>query len=55
MNVVKQKKLPSKMVNTAIYFIIFPPIFLIKVSEFQNIFIQKKKDRKALASYPHLL
>ncbi|PFW55805.1 hypothetical protein COE58_20125 [Bacillus cereus] len=29
--------------------------FLIKVLEFQNIFIQKKKDRKAFASYPHLL
>ncbi|PHA37315.1 hypothetical protein COE69_02240 [Bacillus wiedmannii] len=29
--------------------------FLIKVLEFQNVFIQKKKDRKAFASYPHLL
>ncbi|KLA23680.1 hypothetical protein B4080_3993 [Bacillus cereus] len=28
---------------------------LIKVSDFQNIFIQKKKDRNAFASYPHLL
>ncbi|PEW12727.1 hypothetical protein CN440_09805 [Bacillus cereus] len=29
--------------------------FLIKVSEWKNIFIQKKKDRNAFASYPHLL
>ncbi|OOQ97385.1 hypothetical protein BW898_02555 [Bacillus cereus] len=29
--------------------------FLIRVLEFQSVFIQKKKDRKALASYPHLL
>ncbi|ASZ20394.1 hypothetical protein BKK39_05215 [Bacillus cereus] len=43
----------EKRTNTFHYFSL--RFFLIKVLEFQNVFIQKKKDRKAVAPYPHLL
>ncbi|ONG89711.1 hypothetical protein BKK40_16360 [Bacillus cereus] len=43
----------EKRTNTFHYFSL--RFFLIKVLELQNVFIQKKKDRKAVAPYPHLL